>query len=436
MAVERRWRHHLSRLLRRSPTSATTAAPSHQGTAARISAALDSAFRQHLNLMLRPHLAQRLHATAALLPVSDYDDEPGRAQLSDSGAAGRRSTLALPYLGESLMAAMDMTGRSPARSSPVGALSGSLTRAGSALPGSARSNSVGGRGAAFAAGSPDLIPFTGFDEGLEGADESLEDGAEAGSGSTLHGQYGAVGRPADTTFDEGLERFTAFDPAVPGAEMSLEDAASGALDGALEADAAAAPSGLDAPEDAVETADDWGIRPFGNFGDAEEEDLSLEQMAAPAANGTSPRFACKSSDIASVGTCSIRPLNHCGVTDMARQHPGQTLDTDQHQSAYCVPAADLCSRMARRQRRTHKFLSFMRPFTVLTIDAGAPEADEGLRLMQACMDTCGDLGLASLRLQTVTTAMCARACSRVEWLQRRVQFLTVRRYPCPFAAVG
>ena len=43
--------------------------------------------------------------------------------------------------------------------------------------------------------------------------------------------------------------------------------------------------------------------------------------------------------------------------------------------------------------------------------AGTPEGggDEGLRLMQACMDSCGDLGLASLRLQSVTAAMCAAA---------------------------
>ena len=30
--------------------------------------------------------------------------------------------------------------------------------------------------------------------------------------------------------------------------------------------------------------------------------------------------------------------------------------------------------------------------------------------MRACMDACGNLGLASLRLQSVTTAMCACAC--------------------------
>ncbi len=41
------------------------------------------------------------------------------------------------------------------------------------------------------------------------------------------------------------------------------------------------------------------------------------------------------------------------------------------------------------------------------INAGVPEADDGLRLMQICMDSCGSLGLASLRLQSVTTAMCA-----------------------------
>ena len=248
----------------------------------RISAALDAAFRQHLNLMLRPHLAQRLHAATAVLPVAQADDQPS-AQTSASGTAGRRSTFALPYLGESLMAAMDMTGRSPARSSPGGALSGSLTRAGSALPGSARSNSVGGREAAFAAGSPNLIPFTGFDDGLGGADESLEDAAEADFSSAPHRQTGAIG------LDEGLQRFTAFDPGLPGANMALEDAAPGALEGSLEADTAAA-DGEGAPEDAVETADDWGIRPFGTFGVGEaEEDLSLEEMAAPAPNGTLSR---------------------------------------------------------------------------------------------------------------------------------------------------
>ena len=266
-------------------TSATAAA-------AHVSAALDAAFRQHLNLMLRPHLAQRLHATAASLPVAEADGQPGCAQMSASGSAGRRSTFALPFLGESLMAAMDMTGRSPARSSPGGgALSGSLLRAGSALlPGSARSNSVGGREAAFAAGSPNLIPFTGFDEGLEGADESLEDTLEADSSPAPPGQGGAAsGGEADTGSGDRLQRFTAFDPGLPGAHMALNDAASGALDGALEAESAAA-NGEEAQEDTVETADDWGIRPFGNFGEA-EEDLSLEEMAAPAANGASPPLA-------------------------------------------------------------------------------------------------------------------------------------------------
>ena len=258
-------------------------------TIAQISAALDAAFRQHLNLMLRPHMAQRLRAVAASLPSTEVDRQPGATLSGGGNAAGRRPTFALPYLGESLMAAMDMTGRSPARS-PGGALSGSLTRAGSAVPpGSARSSGFGARQGSFAVGSPDLIPFTGFDDGLEGADESLEDGLEDATTPTPLARQGVSSREPGTGFGQGLERFTAFDPGLPGANTALEDDASAALDGALEADTAAA-HGEELQEDAVETADDWGIRPFGNFG-APKEDLSLEEMAAPAAHGTFLRHA-------------------------------------------------------------------------------------------------------------------------------------------------
>ena len=38
-------------------------------------------------------------------------------------------------------------------------------------------------------------------------------------------------------------------------------------------------------------------------------------------------------------------------------------------------------------------------------DNGQSDGDDGLRLLQACMDACGDLGLASLRLQSVTATM-------------------------------
>ncbi len=300
----------MSCLALRSLSKSATAAAAH------VSAALDAAFRQHLNLMLRPHLAQRLRETAAALPIAQADGQPG-AQMSANGSAGRRSTFALPFLGESLMAAMDMTGRSPARSSPGGALSGSLTRAGSALmPGSARSNSVGGREAAFAAGSPNLVPFTGFDDGLEGADESLEDAGEADMSPNLHGQTSASG------IGEELQRLTAFDPGLPGADVALEDAvASGALVGALEAESTAAAREA-AQEDTVETADDWGIRPFGKFGEAEEEDLSLEQMAAPAANGKLPRFCMNSSPCrASVGILLLQPYVRLWCSRLSSQGP-------------------------------------------------------------------------------------------------------------------
>ncbi len=308
---------------------------SAMATAAHVSAALDTAFRQHLNLMLRPHLAQRLRAAAASLPAAQADGQPGGAQMSAGGSAGRRSTFALPFLGESLMAAMDMTGRSPARSSPGGgALSGSLTQAGSALlPGSARSNSVSGREAAFAAGSPNLLPFTGFDEGLEGADDSLEDGADVGNGSTPHDQLGADG------FGAELQPFTAFDPGLPGADMALDDAASGALDGALEADAAAM-TGEEAQEDTVETADDWGVRPFGIFGVAEEEDLSLEEMAAPAANGTSSRLACSHSSHSFRGQIFLQASAPDLCDGCALSAISQMLSPAQHQSEFHSFAAD------------------------------------------------------------------------------------------------
>ncbi len=38
-------------------------------------------------------------------------------------------------------------------------------------------------------------------------------------------------------------------------------------------------------------------------------------------------------------------------------------------------------------------------------EGGQAEGDEGLRLLQACTDACGELGLASLRLQSVTATM-------------------------------
>ncbi len=74
------------------------------------------------------------------------------------------------------------------------------------------------------------------------------------------------------------------------------------------------------------------------------------------------------------------------------------------------PCRSLTSRMACRLGSTVLMLGRCICSQCSLINAGAPEADEGLRRMQACMDSCGNLGLASLRLQSVTTAMCACGC--------------------------
>ena len=257
----------------------------------RIGIALDTAFHQHLNLMLRPHMARQLRAAAASLAVPDADGQPGA---SYGGGGGPRSDFAVPFLGESLIAAMDMSGRSPARSSG-GAMSSSFTRAGStAGQSSTRANSIsaktrGGSGA-FAIGSPDLVRFTAFDDELEGANKALEDLEEELSPGR-RGPGSRSGEPS-TSPGQGLQRFTAFEAGLPGADMALEDDSSPA-DGSALAEALERTSlgghDEDAQQDAVETADEWGIRPFGAFG-GQEEDLSLEEMAAPAASGTSPTY--------------------------------------------------------------------------------------------------------------------------------------------------
>ena len=254
----------------------------------RIGAALDAAFQQHLNLMLRPHMARQLRAAAASLSVLRADEQLGAAR----GGGGPRSNFALPYLGESLLAAMDMSGRSPGRSTG-GALSSSLTRAGSAFAqSSTRADSIGARtrsiNGALAVGSPELVPFTAFDDDLAGGDMALAD-LEDELSPGREGQGNRRGEPS-TSPPIGLQRFTAFDAGLPGADMALEDdpspAHSSALEEALQGSLGAHEGGPQ--EDAVETADDWGIRPFHALG-GQEEDLSLEEMAAPAANGAPPK---------------------------------------------------------------------------------------------------------------------------------------------------
>jgi hypothetical protein len=130
-----------------------------------------------------------------------------------------------------------------------------------------------------------LVPFTAFDDALEGADkalEDLEDELSPGRG----GQGSHRGEPS-TSPPAGLQRFTAFDAGLAGADMALEDDFSpgdgAGLEEAVQGDIPGAHGG-DTEEDAVETADDWGIRPFRALG-GQEEDLSLEEMAAPAADG-------------------------------------------------------------------------------------------------------------------------------------------------------
>ena len=120
----------------------------------RISAAIDQSLGRHLNVMLRPQLAAQLRTTASSLSIAA------------EGAANGHSAqdFALPFLGESLLAALDQSGTSPPAGNPQ-------------PPAPLTTGPLRVRSAQLAGdGRQDLVPFTAFDDDMAGSGNALENG--------------------------------------------------------------------------------------------------------------------------------------------------------------------------------------------------------------------------------------------------------------------
>lgn len=134
--------------------------PSKQATAPTstilqlISAAIDTSLGRHLNVMLRPQMAAQLRTTAASLSIAAKEAANDRAE----------PDFALPFLGESLLAALDLSGTSP----PSGSME--LLTLQSGVP-------MQSRPIQPVAGSvPGLVPFMAFGGDIGDSGIPLESG--------------------------------------------------------------------------------------------------------------------------------------------------------------------------------------------------------------------------------------------------------------------
>lgn len=244
-------------------TTAEQGAASAHRALQRAGAAIEESLSHHLNLMLRPQMAARLRATAVALSTA-----------AEGAAAQEREgpSYALPFLGESLLAALDLSGssspaqREPPRPPP-------------------QSRPTWGTDSAPRDGAPELVPFTAFDEEREGTGAALEGSpGNRGGGAALSRSWDANtsgGRAGLSGAAPELQPFTGFDPSLPGAEMAL---GGGSLEGGSQGSAlegSAMEGGEE--EEAVDTADDWGFEPFEGFGG--QRVARLGEMASSARKG-------------------------------------------------------------------------------------------------------------------------------------------------------